>query len=175
MTHPGDVTRSTSDMAPVVIDQDGLNPDVETDAPKFWYAPLPHDVQGAVTYLQAQIDQWQASRYPDIAADVEALIAAEPEVPEALAVQRAKLTELGLDPDVFAPLTPVVKSFRRILTLQTYATQPTREWVASQFNSMETDQIMAQLTFVPPEVTALLATVTPGETEINGHPVVIEL
>ena len=84
--------------------------------------------------------------------------------------QREAISELGLDPDVLAPIKPVDLLVGIFLEYLTFAEQPTRDCILwNGWSQADCDTICSQLVFVDPAAVAYVATLTPGVQTINGN------
>jgi hypothetical protein len=84
--------------------------------------------------------------------------------------QREAIRELGLDPDILAPIKPVDLLVGFYLGYLTFPEQATRDCILwNGWSQADCDTICAQLVFVQPEAVAYVATLTPGVQTINGN------
>jgi hypothetical protein len=89
--------------------------------------------------------------------------------PEYLA-QREAISQLGLDPDILAPIRPIDLLVGNHMAYLTYPEDAIREWVMGVgWSEADCDTICSQLVFIDPAAVAYVATLTPGVQTINGN------
>jgi hypothetical protein len=143
------------------------------------WEPLPETVSGIVAFFANRITNWanNAIGVPGEPSDL--LVALEKYVnepdptllptPEYLA-QREAIRELGLDPDILAPIRPVQLIIGPRMASLAYPEQGTREWILGNgWSQADCDAICSQLVFIDPAAVAYVATLTPGVQTINGN------
>ena len=150
----------------------------ETSESPIW-EPLPETISGVVAFFADRITT-RINGMVAVSGEPTDLLAAaqkyvnEPDpallpTPEYLA-QREAIRELGLDPDILAPISPVELSVGMHMTNLTYPEWSCREWIMGVGWSQEDcDTICAQLVFIDPAAVAYVATLTPGVQTINGN------
>jgi hypothetical protein len=143
------------------------------------WEPLPETVSGVVAFFAQRIRTW-ANGVIGVWGEPTDLLAAlqkyvnEPNpallpTPEYLA-QREAIRELGLDPDILAPIKPVDLLIGSNMVSLTYPEWSTREWIMGVgWSEEDCDTICAQLVFIDPAAVAYVATLTPGVQTINGN------
>ena len=143
------------------------------------WEPLPETISGVVAFFADKIRTW-ANGVIGIWGEPTDLLAAaqkyvnEPDpallpTPEYLA-QREAIRQLGLDPDILAPVRPVDLFVGPHMALLAYPEQGTRDWILGVgWSQADCDTICAQLVFIDPAAVAYVATLTPGVQTINGN------
>ena len=146
--------------------------------PQRW-EPLPETISGVVAFFADKIRTWANGLIvpwgePTDLLEVFERYVNEPDpalLPTAeYLAQREAIRELGLDPDILAPIKPVELLVGFYLLRSAYPEWSTREWILGVGWSQEDcDTICAQLVWIDPAAVAYVATLTPGVQTINGN------
>ena len=150
----------------------------ETSESPIW-EPLPETISGVVAFFADKIRTWANGLIvpwgePTDLLEVFERYVNEPDpalLPTAeYLAQREAIRELGLDPDILAPIKPVELLVGFYLLRSAYPEWSTREWILGVGWSQEDcDTICAQLVWIDPAAVAYVATLTPGVQTINGN------
>ena len=143
------------------------------------WEPLPETISGVVAFFTDRIKTRIDYMLPVYGETTDLLAAAQKYVnepdpallptPEYLA-QREAISQLGLDPDILAPIRPVDLLVGNNLAYLTYPEWAVREWVMGVgWSEEDCDTICSQLVFVDPAAVAYVATLTAGVQTINGN------
>jgi len=150
----------------------------ETVESPLW-EPLPATMPEVVAFIAARIRTWsEGSAAPwgqptDMAGLLQGYVNnPDPALlpsPEYLA-QREAIRELGLDPDILAPIKPVDLTVGFYLARFTFPIESTQAWILGNgWSQADCDTICSQLVFIDPAAVAYVATLTPGVQTINGN------
>jgi hypothetical protein len=121
--------------------------------PSAIYPPLPPTVDDAVEHLQRHIDRYHAGLAPDGAANLlrDMVESVDVRASDEYVAQRDKLAELGLDPDVLAPLPVDHKPVGFIVGVLTFPEASARAWLeaSGRFSPSQVVDILARLRYKP--------------------------
>jgi hypothetical protein len=143
------------------------------------FPPLPEGVDDAVVAIQRRIDSMHKMFGPAPAAGIVAYIDDVDDVAPEYLAQRERLVELGLDPDVLAPIPSSYKMVGALAAVMTFPESAVRAWLDAdgKFSPADIETVVSRLTFIPPGVPEMLAELTEGEQDLvpGRPPVYIDL
>lgn len=136
------------------------------------YPPLPATIDDAVVAIQRYIDARHERGAPNGVATLlnDMVNTVSVRAPDAYIAQRAKLAELGLDPDVLAPLPVDRKPVDMMAAVLTFPEQSARRWLeAAGFNAGEVADALGRLRFTPEGLDEALAAIEDRTEVVDGR------